>query len=80
MVGWLGSVKLFFADMLVLAEINDNGVFVHPAPMEKPAFWQSRSNSSLASSNYQSIFTDNETFTISRESFDSYRRSFVSFP
>jgi len=59
-----------------LSEINHNGVFVHPLPTEKPGFWQTRSNSSLASSNYQSIFADNETFTISRESFDSYRRSF----
>jgi len=59
-----------------LSEITDNGIFVHPIPTEKPRFWQMRSSSSLASSNYQSIFTDNETFTISRDSFDSYRRSF----
>jgi len=59
-----------------LSEITDNGVFVAPAPTEKPGFWETRSNSSLGSSNHRSLMTDNETFTISRESFDSYRRSF----
>jgi len=59
-----------------LSEIMDNGIFVAPPPTEKLGFWQTRSNSSLASSNHRSIFTDNETFTISRDSFDSYRRSF----
>jgi len=60
-----------------LADITDNGIFVPPPPVHKPGFWQTRSNSSLASSNHRSIFSDAEPFNMSRESFDSYRRSFV---
>lgn len=59
-------------------EINDSGVFVPPSPPnEKRSFWTSSSRSTT-SSNHRSVFNENEPFNISRESFDSYRRSFVS--
>ncbi|KAH7095846.1 hypothetical protein FB567DRAFT_41721 [Paraphoma chrysanthemicola] len=60
-----------------LSEINDSGVYLPPSPhQEKPAFWHSKSNTSTTSSNHRSLLADNEPFSISRESFDSYRRSF----
>lgn len=59
-----------------LSEISDNGVYLPPSPPEKPSFWHSRSNVSTASSNHRSLLSENEPFSISRESFDSYRRSF----
>ncbi|KAF2276088.1 uncharacterized protein EI97DRAFT_473979 [Westerdykella ornata] len=59
-----------------LSEINDGGVFLPPSPIEKPTFWHSRSNTSTTSSNHRSLLSENEPFNISRESFESYRRSF----
>ncbi|KAF2131742.1 hypothetical protein P153DRAFT_286469 [Dothidotthia symphoricarpi CBS 119687] len=60
-----------------LSEINDSGVYLPPSPtQEKPAFWHSKSNTSTTSSNHRSMLSENEPFNISRESFDSYRRSF----
>ncbi|OCL13531.1 hypothetical protein AOQ84DRAFT_104870 [Glonium stellatum] len=59
-----------------LSEINDSGVYLPPSPPEKPGFWHSRSNASTTSSNHRSLLSENEPFSISRESFDSYRRSF----
>jgi hypothetical protein len=60
-----------------LSEINDSGVYLPPSPQtEKPAFWHSKSNTSTTSSNHRSLLSENEPFSISRESFDSYRRSF----
>jgi len=48
-----------------------------PSPQqEKPTFWHSKSNISTTSSNHRSLLAENEPFSISRESFDSYRRSF----
>lgn len=58
-------------------EINDSGVFLPPAPPERPGFWNGRSSSSLSSSLHRSFASDDEPFNMSRESFDSYRRSFV---
>ncbi|CAN9154672.1 unnamed protein product [Alternaria alternata] len=43
---------------------------------EKPTFWHSKSNVSTTSSNHRSLLSETEPFSISRESFDSYRRSF----
>lgn len=49
-----------------------------PSPQqEKPTFWHSKSNISTTSSNHRAFLGENEPFSISRESFDSYRRSFV---
>jgi len=59
-----------------LSEINDSGVYLPPSPPEKPSFWHSKSNASTTSSNHRSMLSDCEPFSISRESFDSYRRSF----
>jgi len=60
-----------------LSEINDSGVYLPPSPhQEKPTFWHSKSNLSTTSSNHRSLLSENEPFSISRESFDSYRRSF----
>lgn len=47
-----------------------------PSPTEKKSFWQ-RTPTSTTSSNHRSLLSDNEPFSISRESFESYRRSFV---
>ncbi|KAI9728656.1 MAG: hypothetical protein M1828_002762 [Chrysothrix sp. TS-e1954] len=57
-------------------EINDSGVYLPPSPTEKPKFWSSRSYGSTTSSSHRSVLNENEPFNISRESFDSYRRSF----
>ncbi|CAI6246149.1 unnamed protein product [Periconia digitata] len=60
-----------------LSEINDSGVYLPPSPtQEKPSFWHSKSNTSTTSSNHRSLLSENEPFSISRESFESYRRSF----
>jgi len=60
-----------------LSEIDDSGVFIPPTDAAiKPSFWYTKSNTSLKSSTHRSLFNDSEPFSISRESFDSYRRSF----
>ncbi|KAK5123103.1 hypothetical protein LTR85_003301 [Meristemomyces frigidus] len=60
-----------------LSEINDSGVYLPPSPPERKSFWAtSSSRSTTSSSNHRSLLNDNEQFNISRESFDSYRRSF----
>ncbi|KAK3691124.1 hypothetical protein LTR37_018877 [Vermiconidia calcicola] len=59
-----------------LSEINDSGVFVPPSPPERKSFWTTSSSRSTTSSKRPSLLNDNEPFNISRESFDSYRRSF----
>jgi len=60
-----------------MSVVNDSGVYLPPSPTEKKAFWPKRSNTSGTSTSTQTSESfDNEPFTISRESFDSYRRSF----
>ncbi|KAL2353911.1 hypothetical protein BJ546DRAFT_86593 [Cryomyces antarcticus] len=59
-----------------LSEINDSGVYLPPSPPERKSFWHSKSTVSTTSSNHRSVLSENEPFNISRESFDSYRRSF----
>ncbi|MCJ1300590.1 hypothetical protein MMC08_003387 [Hypocenomyce scalaris] len=58
-----------------LSVVNDSGVYLPPSPPEKKNFWH-RSPTSSSSSNHRSMLSENEPFSISRESFDSYRRSF----
>lgn len=58
-----------------LSVVNDSGVYLPPSPPEKKSFWQ-KSPSSTMSSNHRSMLNENEPFSISRESFESYRRSF----
>jgi len=60
-----------------LSEINDSGVYLPPSPAEKKSFWGTASSRSTTSSSlHRCAFNENEPFNISRESFDSYRRSF----
>ncbi|KAJ5587683.1 uncharacterized protein N7459_003448 [Penicillium hispanicum] len=58
-----------------LSVVNDSGVYLPPSPPEKPSFWH-RYPGSARSSNHRDLVDENEPFSISRESFDSYRRSF----
>ncbi|KAI9851458.1 MAG: hypothetical protein M1838_003647 [Thelocarpon superellum] len=58
-----------------LSVVNDSGVYLPPSPPEKQSFWN-LSNASTTSSNHRSLLSENEPFSISRESFESYRRSF----
>lgn len=62
-----------------VAEINDSGVCLPPSPgEERKSFWgHTNSSRSTTSSTHRSLIKENEPFNISRESFDSYRRSFV---
>jgi len=57
-----------------MSVVSVNGEYLPPSPPEKKGFqWSKRGNPSSASVNSQ---TEIEAFPISRESFDSYRRSF----
>ncbi|KZF22283.1 hypothetical protein L228DRAFT_247938 [Xylona heveae TC161] len=58
-----------------LSVVNDSGVYLPPSPPEKKGFWH-RSNGSSGTTNHRTLLNENEPFSISRESFDSYRRSF----
>jgi hypothetical protein len=51
-----------------------------PSPPEKKSFWPRRSNPSGTSTGTRDSESEIEAFSISRESFDSYRRSFVGAP
>ncbi|KAK0656821.1 hypothetical protein B0T16DRAFT_318132 [Cercophora newfieldiana] len=62
-----------------MSVVDDSGVYLPPSPVEKEAMWPRR-YLSRASSDAKSSSGEIEHFSISRESFDSYRRSFVSFP
>ncbi|CAG8380128.1 unnamed protein product [Penicillium salamii] len=58
-----------------LSVVDDGGVYLPPSPPEKPSFWRRYPGSNKAS-NHRDLVDENEPFSISRESFDSYRRSF----
>ncbi|MCJ1240659.1 hypothetical protein MMC14_008663 [Varicellaria rhodocarpa] len=58
-----------------LSVVNDSGVYLPPSPPEKKSFWQ-RTPTSTTTSSHRSVLSENEPFSISRESFESYRRSF----
>ncbi|TQV96782.1 hypothetical protein IF1G_04022 [Cordyceps javanica] len=60
-----------------MSVVNDSGIYLPPSPTEeKGQHWPKRHLSSRASTDTRSSFGDIEHFSISRESFDSYRRSF----
>jgi len=59
-----------------LSEISDNGVYLPPPPPEKKGFFSRTSTTSTSYSTRGSDLSEHEPFSISRESFDSYRRSF----
>ncbi|KAJ5832240.1 hypothetical protein N7474_000551 [Penicillium riverlandense] len=58
-----------------LGVINDSGVYLPPSPPERSSFWR-RYPSARSANNHRDLVDENEPFSISRESFDSYRRSF----
>ncbi|KAG9231591.1 hypothetical protein BJ875DRAFT_486874 [Amylocarpus encephaloides] len=57
-----------------MSVVNDSGVYLPPSPPEKKSFWPRRPTPLGHSTNNSE--TEIEHFPISRESFDSYRRSF----
>ncbi|KAK4245299.1 hypothetical protein C7999DRAFT_16491 [Corynascus novoguineensis] len=63
-----------------MSVVNDSGVYLPPSPVEREASWPhrylSRTSSSRSSSHTPLGGGEIEHFPISRESFDSYRRSF----
>lgn len=61
--------------------VNDSGVYLPPSPVEKEATWPRRYLSRNSTDTKSSVGAGEiEHFSISRESFDSYRRSFVRYP
>ncbi|KAL4782986.1 hypothetical protein BJX76DRAFT_272252 [Aspergillus varians] len=58
-----------------LSVVDSNGDYLPPSPPEKESFWR-KSGMSRPVSNHRNLVDENEPFSISRESFDSYRRSF----
>jgi hypothetical protein len=56
--------------------VNDSGIYLPPSPVEKDASWPKR-YLSRPSTDSKGDSGEIEHFSISRESFDSYRRSFV---
>ncbi|RYP77933.1 hypothetical protein DL770_006973 [Monosporascus sp. CRB-9-2] len=60
-----------------MSVVNDSGVYLPPSPTEEKGLWPRQSVSASRSSiDTRSSLGDIEHFIISRESFDSYRRSF----
>ncbi|KAK4142642.1 uncharacterized protein C8A04DRAFT_38169 [Dichotomopilus funicola] len=64
-----------------MSVVNDSGVYLPPSPIEREASWPRRYLSSTSTERSASLTPgrttgDIEHFPISRESFDSYRRSF----
>ncbi|KAF3939420.1 hypothetical protein ABW19_dt0201515 [Dactylella cylindrospora] len=57
-----------------LSVVNDSGVYLPPSPTEKKSFWGKSEPTAAASKDVPD--TQDIGFAISRESFDSYRRSF----
>lgn len=59
--------------------VNDSGIYLPPSPVEKEAIWPRRYLSRNSTDTKSSVGGGGEIehFSISRESFDSYRRSFV---
>ncbi|KAL5045773.1 hypothetical protein BDW71DRAFT_198029 [Aspergillus fruticulosus] len=58
-----------------LSVVDCNGDYLPPSPPEKESFWR-KYPGKRSSSNHRNLVDENEPFSISRESFDSYRRSF----
>ncbi|KAK2873931.1 hypothetical protein FQN49_001982 [Arthroderma sp. PD_2] len=68
----LGRSKVDEPNEYKMSVVSDNGVYLPPSPTEQKSYWH-RPSSRKASRN---LLDENEPFSISRESFDSYRRSF----
>ncbi|KAI9886437.1 MAG: Mitochondrial ATPase complex subunit atp10 [Watsoniomyces obsoletus] len=59
-----------------MSVVNDSGVYLPPSPPpERTGFW-GRSHSVTGTTNHRALLGENAPFSISRESFESYRRSF----
>ncbi|MCJ1336057.1 hypothetical protein MMC09_001332 [Bachmanniomyces sp. S44760] len=58
-----------------LSVVNDSGIYLPPSPPDKKSFWH-RTPTSTTTSSHRSMLSETEPFSISRESFESYRRSF----
>ena len=73
----IGSRKSQDTGEYKMSVVNDSGVYLPPSPTnEKEPTWHRKYLSSRNSSDTRSSLGDIEHFSISRESFDSYRRSF----
>ncbi|KAI5920814.1 hypothetical protein F4810DRAFT_401054 [Camillea tinctor] len=59
-----------------MSVVNDSGVYLPPSPIDEKGLWPRRPAASRSSMDTRSSIGDIEHFSISRESFDSYRRSF----
>ncbi|KAI1322022.1 hypothetical protein F5Y16DRAFT_56645 [Xylariaceae sp. FL0255] len=59
-----------------MSVVNDSGIYLPPSPVEEKGLWPRRPANSRTSMDTRSSIGDIEHFSISRESFDSYRRSF----
>ncbi|CAJ2513322.1 Uu.00g014410.m01.CDS01 [Anthostomella pinea] len=60
-----------------MSVVNDSGVYLPPSPIEEKGLWPRQPAAvSRTSTDTRSSIGDIEHFSISRESFDSYRRSF----
>ncbi|CAM1506992.1 Fc.00g066330.m01.CDS01 [Cosmosporella sp. VM-42] len=59
-----------------MSVVNDSGVYLPPSPTEEKGQWPRKYLTSRNSTDTRSSLGDIEHFSISRESFDSYRRSF----
>ncbi|KEY72564.1 hypothetical protein S7711_05634 [Stachybotrys chartarum IBT 7711] len=64
------------ADTIPAVVVNDSGVYLPPSPSEEKGQWPRNFLSSRTSTEGRNSPGDIEHFPISRESFDSYRRSF----
>jgi len=72
----IGSKKIEQPPEYKMSVVNDSGVYLPPSPPEKKGFWPRRSHASNTSTSTTRSVAEIEPFSISRESFDSYRRSF----
>ncbi|KAK5073954.1 hypothetical protein LTR64_006905 [Lithohypha guttulata] len=66
-----------------LSSVGDDGQYLplvadtmEPSPTEKKSFWH-KSTTTANAPTHRNALGETEPFSISRESFDSYRRSFV---
>ncbi|KAI1423061.1 hypothetical protein F5Y12DRAFT_559421 [Xylaria sp. FL1777] len=59
-----------------MSVVNDSGVYLPPSPTDEKGLWPRRPANSRTSMDTRSSIGEIEHFSISRESFDSYRRSF----
>ncbi|KAI2635202.1 hypothetical protein GGS21DRAFT_517529 [Xylaria nigripes] len=59
-----------------MSVVNDSGIYLPPSPVEEKGLWPRRPAPARTSMDTRSSIGDIEHFSISRESFDSYRRSF----